>query len=512
MTAFRLFRLKNALLFSNFVSNVIGVFVVILLTQKIGFIHSPEALKLASHIRVIFSPLAFSFAILITLIYETPIRRYLSCLYQKRSMPPDLTLMARRRLLNEPFFMIILDLVVWIFAAVVYAVLFSMYGIDEDVVRRTVVTSVYTGVTTATVAFFVLEFVLQRRLIPCLFPEGNLTRTPGTLRIRIRTRLVALLLATNLIPCMSFMQMVFSVTAPAQEPVVLLQHLRVVVPVQVFVFVITGIWLTFLVSSNLTRPLQGMIRVLAKVRKGFFDEKVLVTSNDEIGYTGDIINEMTEGLKERDFIKETFGKYVTKEIRDEILSGKIPLDGESRIVTVLFADLRGFTQLVESEPPQRVVKIINQYFEEMEEAIGSHHGLVVQFIGDEIEAVFGAPKFHRDHPRMAMEAALDMRKRLSRLNNRFAEEGLKPLAHGIGIHTGDVIAANIGSPDRLSYALVGDTVNLASRLQDLSKQFDTDIIVSETTKNALGKDVALKQLPLSSVKGKTKPVQAYAVL
>lgn len=124
-----------------------------------------------------------------------------------------------------------------------------------------------------------------------------------------------------------------------------------------------SLWLTFLVSSNLTRPLQEITHVLRNVKNGLFEDKVRVTSNDEIGYTGDVINEMTEGLKERDFVKETFGKYVTKEIRDEILSGKISLDGELKDVTVLFADLRNFTPLVETTPPKEVVKIINGNFD-----------------------------------------------------------------------------------------------------------------------------------------------------
>ena len=120
------------------------------------------------------------------------------------------------------------------------------------------------------------------------------------------------------------------------------------------------------------------------MREGRFDEKVRVASNDEIGYTGDVINEMSEGLRERDFIKDTFGKYVTQEIRDEILAGKISLDGELKEVTVLFADLRNFTPMVEKTPPQgRAARIINSYFKEMDEAIKQYHGLVLHYIGDD---------------------------------------------------------------------------------------------------------------------------------
>lgn len=214
---------------------------------------------------------------------------------------------------------------------------------------------------------------------------------------------------------------------------------------------------------------------------------------------------------DQDFIKETFGKYVSLQVRDEILAGRIPLDGETKEVTVLFADLRNFTPLVEATPPQEVVKIINGYFAQMSAAIKEHGGLILQFIGDEIEAVFGAPLPLDNHPQRALEAALAMRARLKEVNQSLQHTGNKALAHGIGIHSGSVVAANIGSPERLSYALVGDTVNLASRLQGLNKKFGTDIIVSAITAAQLDGTVALQKLPATEVKGKSRPVEIFAV-
>ncbi len=114
--------------------------------------------------------------------------------------------------------------------------------------------------------------------------------------------------------------------------------------------------------------------VLRDVKNGVFHRKVQVTTNDELGYTGDAINEMTEGLRERDFIKETFGKYVAKEVRDEILAGRISLDGEKKYVTILFSDLRDFTPLTESNDPKLVVKMMNSYFKEMSAAIQAQDG------------------------------------------------------------------------------------------------------------------------------------------
>jgi adenylate cyclase len=206
---------------------------------------------------------------------------------------------------------------------------------------------------------------------------------------------------------------------------------------------------------------------------------------------------------------DSFGKYVTSEVRDQILAGRIPLDGELKDVTVLFADLRGFTTMTESTNPKEVVKIINGYFSEMAEAIGQNHGLVLQFIGDEIEAVFGAPTPLEDHPTHAVRAAVAMRERLVSVNQKLQQKGYAPLRHGIGIHTGNVVAANIGSEDRLSYALVGDTVNAASRIQSLNKEFNTDVLISGTTLKRLTEYIQGEKLGAIPVKGKKDPVDIF---
>ena len=499
------------MIFSNLVSNGIGVSVDFFLTHWSGSTPAPDVAQLAHHINMVFLPFAFLLPMVLTLIYERPIRHYLDKKYQKRTPSEKVVSKARQKLLNEPFFLISLDFGIWVTAAVLYSGLFLKFGAESAVIQDAFFRSFFTGLTTTTVAFFVFEFVLQRRVVPFFFPNGGLFMTPRTVRIRIRTRLIALLFACNLIPFFSILFTTWQTFHSNVERAQILEHLRSTLASEAFVAMGVAIWLTFLVSSNLTRPLQEIIQVLRSVRSGRFETKVRVTSNDEIGYTGDVINEMTEGLKERDFVKETFGKYVTKEIRDEILAGRVSLDGEIKEVTVLFADLRNFTPMVETTPPREVVNIINGYFREMDEAIKQYHGLVLQYIGDEIEAVFGAPISREDHASMAVRAALEMKKRLYAVNQDLEKRGHLPLFHGIGIHTGEVVAANIGSPDRLSYALVGDTVNLASRLQGLNKKFNTEIIISETTKAGINDGLPLKELPATRVKGKSDKVQIFTL-
>ena len=216
--------------------------------------------------------------------------------------------------------------------------------------------------------------------------------------------------------------------------------------------------------------------------------------------------------RERDSIRQTFGKYVSDEVCDEILGGKIPLDGEIKEVTVLISDLRDYTPLVESTPPKDLVKITNMYLEAMAKTIEKNKGLILQYVGDSIQAVFGAPLPLNDHPKLAVKTALEMRAELDSVNERLQKSGFKKLRHGIGIHTGKVTAARIGSPERLSYSLSGITVNVASRLQDLTKKFNMDILVSKTSMGFVKDEIQAKSFGPIVLPGLSEPLEVMGVL
>jgi class 3 adenylate cyclase len=273
---------------------------------------------------------------------------------------------------------------------------------------------------------------------------------------------------------------------------------------------------TLLVPMIYERRLAGLI-ALGRKKSGKFYRREDILLLDTLANQASVaienaykIEEIIEKERLKTRIMDAFGKYVTREVRDQILEGRIPLDGEIKEVTVLFADLRDFTTLAESNPPRDVVKILNEYFSEMAKAIRRHHGLVLQFIGDEIEAVFGAPLALENHPAHAVAAAIEMRERLVGVNAKLRQQGYRPLRHGIGLHTGKVLAANIGSDDRLSYAMVGDTVNIASRVQGLNKTYSTEILMTATTRAGLHNgNIPIEKLPVTAVKGRRDPVEIY---
>lgn len=279
------------------------------------------------------------------------------------------------------------------------------------------------------------------------------------------------------------------------------------------VLVLLGLIILGRYSQNLKRILAIQVEAMDDITKGEYDTQVPVVSNDEFGIIAAKTNDMVTGLKERDFCELSFGKYVTPEVSDKILKGEIALEGELSEATILFCDLRGYTTFVERKDPKDVVKFLNAYFTEMHDVIRRHNGIVLQYIGDEIEAIFGAPIHEPNHPELAVLAALQMRERLEDLNRKREEVGEEPVRHGIGIHTGVVLAGSVGSPERLVYAMVGDAVNLASRIQDLNKKFGTDILISLATKELLrGDKFELVSLGQTAIRGKSEETEIFSVL
>jgi len=514
MTRVEHFRFKNSMLAGNLLANAVGSGVagLVILTTATQLSQKTEAFLW--RFGYFFDPGIFLIICVMAWVYERPIRRYQDMAYHGVPPKPEMTLKAHQRLLNEPFFLLAVDFGIWLMAAMAYTGVSWIYEATPADIQRIFYVTIQTGLMTTVAAFFILQRILQKRMVPRFFPNGRLYKTPKILRIRISTRLFALLFACNLVPLFVLLNAVQSQFIVQPDANLALKNIQSIMYTDVLVFMGVGLLLTLLVSSNLSRPLQEIISVLKEVRHGQFERKIRVTTNDEIGYAGDAINEMTQGLKERDFINETFGKYVTREIRDEILAGRIPLNGQRVEATLLFSDLRNFTAYVEEASPEEIIISMREYFTVLQRAIRKHQGLVLQFVGDEIEAVFGVPMRDSDHAARAVRAALEMRKSLEALNQKRIQEGRQPFKHGIGIHTGEVLAGNVGSEDRLSYALIGDTVNLASRIETLTKAFACDILASEETVKRLDSSLQIemeRQSPCQ-VKGHTKPVVVYKIL
>ncbi|MBI4574819.1 MAG: HAMP domain-containing protein [Planctomycetes bacterium] len=272
---------------------------------------------------------------------------------------------------------------------------------------------------------------------------------------------------------------------------------------------LVALLLGLVLSRGIARPVGQLVEATRRIAGGDYAVRVERRSRDEMGTLAVAFNAMAEGLALKEKYRGVLDKAVSREIADEMLRGEVSLGGENREVTMLFADVRGFTTLTEGMAPQEVIAMLNEYMERASTAVEAAGGVVDKYVGDEIMAIFGAPVAHADDPVRAVRAALAMRDAIRALGDERLARGKPPVRIGVGVHTGEVVAGNMGSARRLNYTVLGEAVNLAARLCGKAEAFQ--VLISETTRERLGEAFRLTALEPLRVKGLSYPIQVYQV-
>ena len=225
------------------------------------------------------------------------------------------------------------------------------------------------------------------------------------------------------------------------------------------------------------------------------------------------LNYRLEG-REKQKLRRLFQRYVSPEVVQRLVDRPeaLALEGERRKVSVLFSDIRGFTSLSERLPAEELVLCLNRYLTVMVEIIHRNGGMVDKFIGDAIMAIFGAPLPATDHAARAVKTGCDMQAALVRLNRKFEDEGIPQLTIGVGVHSGEAVIGNVGSPDRMEYTVIGDTVNVASRIESLCKRFGPCVLISAATRSEVVDGAfAFESVGDEFLKGRAEPVSIFRV-
>jgi adenylate cyclase len=241
--------------------------------------------------------------------------------------------------------------------------------------------------------------------------------------------------------------------------------------------IITLVGLIFL-QNGFSKPILLLNEKMTHLAKGNFDVKTRIYSNDEIGSLKLHFNQMVDQLKEREQIKDIFGKYLSEEIARKLIKGEINLGGEEVTGTVLFSDIRNFTSMSEKMTPSEVINFLNKYFSFIAEPILKNGGVINKFIGDAVMVIFSPVFGNTDYCNIAVKTAIQMKMQLKLFNETYPE--YNQVRFGIGIHTGNLVAGNVGVKERLEYTVLGDTVNIASRLESQTKILGENIILSKS--------------------------------
>jgi class 3 adenylate cyclase len=263
--------------------------------------------------------------------------------------------------------------------------------------------------------------------------------------------------------------------------------------------------LTVLLSRSILRPIEDLEAATERIRQGRYDEHVPVTTADEFGELSSAFNQMVEGLNERERLREAFGTYLDEEVARHLISEDFQAGGHEAEVSLVFCDVQEFTELSARASASEVVSRLNELFELVVPIIGRHRGHVDQFIGDGLLAVWNAPDRVKNHADRAVQCAVE----IARTVNSRKPGGFEI---GIGVNSGSVVAGSIGGAGRLSFSVIGDAVNLASRVEAMTRETGDPVLITDATRALLSETIEVVSRGEKEIRGYTKPVELYAPL
>ncbi|MCP5510968.1 MAG: adenylate/guanylate cyclase domain-containing protein [Leptospiraceae bacterium] len=352
--------------------------------------------------------------------------------------------------------------------------------------------------------YYTLEYIIQKYFLHYAFPDNVLSRVDGVIQISIRMRFMIFYQSVSIFPLFIFYKILLGNMTPAIE-----SNKNSLFSLFLFL-IVTGFLISLFISVSYQNPLKKMSEATERIRFTDYEVEIPVRSVDELGTLSENIILMAQSLKEKEFIKDTFGRIVDPSVRDYFLKGNRSLGGELEEVSILFCDIRSFTTLSENLPPQKIVELLNRYFTRLQISVNRNHGMINKYIGDAILAVFNAPVKIDNHSDHALNTAIEIRRELKSLNLELKNEGFPEIQNGIGLHRGQVVAGAIGSSDRMEYTIIGDNVNIASRIEGLCKEFKLPILFSEELYRSLENPIG-EPVGKSPIRGRKQAISLYGI-
>ena len=450
------------------------------------------------------------------------------------------SMLVRQRALSTPVVFAAGGFAGWVLSVPFWiAITLAHFGKwTPDLASQHVLSPLVNGYLAATISYFLVDRVFRSSVYPEVFPDGRLAHVAGTFTLGMNGRFLGLLLALSFVPMFVMLGLVRAAKVrwergldarsslvqldDASETTFALYQLDAASETTFALYMLVGAVLVFVVTRTVTRPMAEAAAALRRIQGGDLDVRVTVESADEIGLLEDGINDMAAALRDRERILQTFGRVVEPEVRDVLLGGHVERGGQLRYATVLFCDLRGFTSLSERRGAEEAVETLNEFFTITTDWVRECGGFVDKFIGDALLVVFGlfdrggdddGGASRRAGAVAAVRCASGIVERLEDLSRRRSAAGKEPLAVTIAAHSGEVVAGVIGSKDRHEYTVVGDTVNVSARLQQVAKDYGPVVISDATYELARSAGTVMHVQKTDSVllRGRMEPVTFHVL-
>lgn len=456
----------------------------------------------------IYNPIAYSAGLVLWLWVVVSLYRPCERMLAQQPLPPAALLAARQRVINLPWWGMAIAGTLWGLCIPVFlwALTQAPGTLAPNLSWNLLVSFLIAALIAVTQSFFTIELLTQRLLYPILFNQACPSKTPGTFPLSLRWRGLFQSFSGSICPIISLLILAIAPHTCEQRDA----NFAIAVGAIGILFSVISAWM---VGQLVIEPIKELKLVATTVAEGNLKIRINSLRADEFGPLIAEINNMIEGLKEKQLLQETFGRHVGQQAAIQILNRDPNLGGIEQDLTVLFADLRNFTQRCTVDSPVQIVAILNRFLTEMVDIVEHQHGgMVNKFLGDGFMALFGVGQPAVNHARQAVDAAQAMLHSLHRLNGQFAQDGIAPLQMGIGIHTGAAVVGSIGSSQRLEYTAIGNTVNIAARVEALTKQVGEPIVITLETQQRLPSTLPTAALPPQFVKGQSQPLQVFRLL
>lgn len=475
-----------------------------------------------NHALPIYNLVAYPLGLVIAVCVLLPLVRCRRLMRANQEVPAKLLETARRRLLNLPVFLILIDLLLWLPGIVFFPVMICTLGSTHEffaVWSEFFLSFAVSALITAAQTFFLMEWFLKAVLYADFFRDTRPAEIEGVIKIPFWLRLMLLWCAVALMPLVALL--VVALNRPIEDNAADIEVLHGLAWSVAAVGILSSGFISWIVGYDLLYWLRTYGWATEQIRRENFGARIPEKRPDEWGRLNDRFNDMASGLETGRRVHDMFGQFVGFEARGEMFEMLSQLGGQVRDITVMFLDIRGFTRRSAGEQPERVVQLLNEFLTMAVSAIENNNGMVNKFLGDGLMALFGhPPDWRADHADLAVRAATDLVSQLEDLNQRLAQRGEQPLRVGIGIHSGPALVGCIGatmvSPDgreriRKELTAIGETVNLCQRVEQLTKTCGGPVLISGQTRQRLKAPPSLVDLGVQALERSNESLHIFEV-
>ena len=417
---------------------------------------------------------------------------------------------ARRRLIHLPWFAAAICGVAWFLCIPVFigALIQVQNPLDPRLLWHLPISFCVSGFIAVTHTFFLVELASQWGLFPAFFRDERADRTPNIFTLSLRGRGIVWAVSASICPIASLLLLVLAPRSPATNAA----WLAVFVGVIGIAF---GIFTALMMSRLVAKPIDQLRSAADAVSRGNLAVdlgRAGARRADEFGRLLCEFDQMVRELRDKEKLRQTFGLHVGRRAAERILARDPGLSGVEEEITVMFVDMRSWTARASASPPAEIVEIMNDFFRVSVRAVEEEHrGMVNKYLGDGFMAIFGAGDSGSNHAGDAVMSGCEILRAVSQLNEELAAKGRAPIQIGIGIHSGPAIVGSVGTPQRLEFTAMGNTVNIASRIQGLTKTVSRSLLVTKAVRDRAGDSFLFEELPPQEVRGIEGRVMIFGV-